>query len=148
MPGAMLSSLKLGRGCDWGCQCQRRLIKVQSLFPYQPMRILIQRQKWCRRSNERFSQQQEGIRQQASWHGRILVKNTRCQQPTLAPKLTQKQFGELGEAITTLETQSAVIIKRVEEYRAEFQATLLKIQQDNSALVIYVRGHGERNGGA
>ncbi|KAF8834186.1 hypothetical protein BDN67DRAFT_985498 [Paxillus ammoniavirescens] len=56
---------------------------------------------------------------------------------TPAPKLTQKQFGELGEAITSLEAQSAALVKRAEEYRAEFRAALMKIQQDNSALVIY-----------
>ncbi|KAF8835135.1 hypothetical protein BDN67DRAFT_984825 [Paxillus ammoniavirescens] len=33
------------------------------------------------------------------------------QRSTLAPKLTQKQFGELGEVITTLEAQSAVLVE-------------------------------------
>ncbi|KIJ05881.1 hypothetical protein PAXINDRAFT_20888 [Paxillus involutus ATCC 200175] len=59
------------------------------------------------------------------------------QRPTAAPKLTREQFTELGEAITTLEAQSAAIIERAEEYRAELRAALIKIQQDNSALVVY-----------
>ncbi|KIJ08689.1 hypothetical protein PAXINDRAFT_18195 [Paxillus involutus ATCC 200175] len=59
------------------------------------------------------------------------------QWPTAAPKLTQEQFTELGEAITTLEAQSVAIIERAEEYRAELRATLIKIQQDNSALIVY-----------
>ncbi|KIJ05965.1 hypothetical protein PAXINDRAFT_20815 [Paxillus involutus ATCC 200175] len=59
------------------------------------------------------------------------------QQPTAAPKLTREQFTELGEAITALEAQSAAIIERAEEYRAELRAALIKIQQDNSALVVY-----------
>lgn len=59
------------------------------------------------------------------------------QRPTAAPKLTQEQFTELGEAITALEAQSAAIIERAEEYRAELRAALIKIQQDNSALVVY-----------
>ncbi|KIJ09839.1 hypothetical protein PAXINDRAFT_17096 [Paxillus involutus ATCC 200175] len=41
------------------------------------------------------------------------------QQPMAAPKLTQEQFTELGEAITALEAQSAAIIERAEEYHAE-----------------------------
>ncbi|KAF8836303.1 hypothetical protein BDN67DRAFT_1014819 [Paxillus ammoniavirescens] len=59
------------------------------------------------------------------------------QQSTPALKLTQKQFGELGEAITTLEAQSVALVEQVEEYRAEFRAALMKIQQDNLALIIY-----------
>ncbi|KIJ05667.1 hypothetical protein PAXINDRAFT_21097 [Paxillus involutus ATCC 200175] len=59
------------------------------------------------------------------------------QRPTAAPKLTREQFTELGEAITALEAQSVAIIERVEEYRAELRAALIKIQQDNSALVVY-----------
>ncbi|KIK77342.1 hypothetical protein PAXRUDRAFT_17573 [Paxillus rubicundulus Ve08.2h10] len=59
------------------------------------------------------------------------------QRSTPAPKLTQKQFGELGEAITTLEAQSAALVEQAEEYRAEFRAALMKIQQGNLALVIY-----------
>ncbi|KAF8833294.1 hypothetical protein BDN67DRAFT_1017726 [Paxillus ammoniavirescens] len=41
------------------------------------------------------------------------------QRSMLAPKFTQKQFGELGEAITSLEAQSAVLVEQVEEYHAE-----------------------------
>ncbi|KIJ06078.1 hypothetical protein PAXINDRAFT_20711 [Paxillus involutus ATCC 200175] len=59
------------------------------------------------------------------------------QRPTAAPKLMREQFTELGEAITALEAQSAAIIERAEEYRAELRAALIKIQQDNSALVVY-----------
>ncbi|KIJ63882.1 hypothetical protein HYDPIDRAFT_29230 [Hydnomerulius pinastri MD-312] len=44
---------------------------------------------------------------------------------------------ELGKAIATLEADSAAMIKRAEEYHAELQAALIKIQQDNSALTIY-----------
>ncbi|KIJ05594.1 hypothetical protein PAXINDRAFT_21163 [Paxillus involutus ATCC 200175] len=59
------------------------------------------------------------------------------QWPMAAPKLMQEQFIELGEAITTLKAQGAAIIERAEEYCAELRATLIKIQQDNSALIIY-----------
>ncbi|KIJ08903.1 hypothetical protein PAXINDRAFT_17997 [Paxillus involutus ATCC 200175] len=47
------------------------------------------------------------------------------------------EIDELGKAITALEAQSAAIIERAEEYRAELRAALIKIQQDNSALVVY-----------